>query len=160
MRDTQNNSFVRLANTICRYLQLNLPRNSQISLFVRFTIWAWRKHGNRDPDMFMPSLMIRAGDEVIFSPNTAQVWPEATGNPWRFHGFWARPKAGETPRRQAVRRGSMGWPVRSTPNHTRTAHPYPAGGRRNRKCMFVQLQLLFHAVSLDDTVFCRCKKPY
>ena len=32
-----------------------------------------------------------------------------------------RPKAGETPRRQAVRRGSMGQPVRPTPNHTRTA---------------------------------------
>jgi hypothetical protein len=38
--------------------------------------------------MYMPSLIIRAGDEAIFSPNMAQVWPEAHGNPWGFHGFW------------------------------------------------------------------------
>ena len=36
-----------------------------------------------------------------------------------------RPKAGETPRRQAVRCGSMGWPVRWTPNHTSTAPTLP-----------------------------------
>jgi len=123
---------------------------------------AWRQHGSRDPDMFMPSLIIRAGDKAIFSPYSAQVWPEALGKPWRFHGFWVRPKAGETPRRQAVRRGSMGQPVRSTPNHARTAHHYPAGGRRNRNvylsnynCIFTQFRwrIRFFAAAKNLTEF-------
>jgi hypothetical protein len=76
--------------------------------------------------MYMPSMIIRAGDEAIFSPNMAQVWPEAHGNPWGFHGFWVArcvgpPKAGENPSRQAGRRGSPGQPARRTPNHARTA---------------------------------------
>ena len=88
---------------------------------------AWASATARDPtDTYMPSPIVRAGDEVILPPDYVQVWPEALHRAWGFSRFLVArrvetPKAGENPSRQAGRRGSMGRHVRRTPDHTRTA---------------------------------------